>query len=380
MFNISIIDAVFHWIEERAKNKFYVYFLTFFLVLISLFLATPKYHIWVRDFKDARNYTEVGNLKDNIKYHWDVVMLKSRDLTNPLNHINQKVHARNTVFRLTVPIIIKIFGLTPLSTYILQFLIGIVLIILLYRLTYRILNSTISATFLTVGMVFIYFGRVCFIDVFTQFDGWAYFFLILSMSFKKPVYVFFFSALAVLSDERAIFALGIVILFHQMTANNTNDFSFKTLIKLKLPSYASITAIVGYLLLRYYLTIHYDMHVVNSTVTNHPFYENNFFGGYLQAGLWSFLEGFWLIFFIVAGFAIFKKHYIFFAFLIIPMLVLGGGAFFLDVTRSGSYMVPIVFVFIAFLRHHMDTKDLQFLLFLCMIICIIYPVLCSVYE
>ena len=373
MTSVFIYHKATNWIGERAKSKFYVLQLTILLVLMSLFLAAPKYDLWIKDVNATKSYKEVGNLKDNIKYHWDVVMMKSRNLTDPLNQIDQKTHARNTVFRLTIPLIIKIFHLTPVTTYILQFLIGIFLIYLLYQLAFSILGDPVSATFLTTGLAFIYFGRCAFVDVFTQFDGWAYFFLIAAMVVRNPFLIFALSTMAVWADERAGFALSIVFLFHHLDFKESKSITFKNLFRLNFSSFSVIVALLCYFALRYYLSVRYDMHYSMAAVGGLPVFLMRLKGGYVEAGIWTFLEGFWLLVIFYLIYASVKRDYIHLVIIVFPILILVFGACFNDVTRSGSYVVPVLFILLAYLKNQMSEKDMQLLLCICMVICFIFP-------
>jgi hypothetical protein len=370
--NISRVNLFFDWIEKKSRSKYYVVYLTSLLVILCLFFVTPNYNKWIHDLNAPpvilTDSISRSQLVDNLKYNWDVVMMKSRNLLDPLTSIDQTTSPRNTVFRLTVPLVIKVFGLSPLTTYIVQFLLGSLLISLFYKLSNRILKNAVAATFLTAGLVFTYFGRACFISM--GFDGWDYLLLILTMSFKKPVTVFFFATLTAWTDERAVIALAIPFVFHQI---DSGKFNFRNLLAIRSPNYGLISAVIGYILLRSFLTFQYNMHLSSGSITSLSYAERQFLGGFLQAGIWSFLEGFWLLSFFVFGYAISKKHYTILFMVFLPVLILGFGACFVDITRSGSFLVPVVFVFISYLRHFITQKDLNVILSICMVITVIYP-------
>ena len=376
--NISLlINILFNWIENKSKRKYYVYFLTFFLVCMSLLFATPKYEKWIRDFNKPQSFLTPNiprsELVDNLKYSWEVTKLKADNLLDPLTQIDQTTSPRNRVFRLTPPLIIKIFRLNPLTTNIVQFILGIFFISLFYRFSKKILDNPVAATFLCAGLVFTYFGRVFFFDIGYGFDGLAYLLLLLAMYYRNPVLVFSFATLAAWTDERALIALSIVLIFHQVDFKNSENFKLKNLVKLNAQGLAVIGAIFGYVILRMFLTYRYNMHTASGAITNLTQVLSNILGRHMLAGLWSFLEGFWLLYIFIIGFAISGKHFAFLVTVTFPILVLGLGSFFVDTTRSGSFMVPVVFIFLAYLNQFMNKKEMNILLCICMIFSFIYP-------
>src|SRR6186713_3449619 len=102
-----VIYSFFSWIERRSTHKNYPLYLTLILVGSSLFLAFPRYDLY-------RNTTA-----------WDVTMLKSKDLTNNLQHIPPASYLAKKVFRLTVPVIIRIFHLNRIAVLVIQFILGV---------------------------------------------------------------------------------------------------------------------------------------------------------------------------------------------------------------------------------------------------------------
>jgi len=357
--NIPWLNNIFTWIENKSKNKYYVIYLTIILVFATLFLATPKYLYYIQN----PSKFEMAN--------WNAVMMKSHNLLDPLTSFPAISHAAKKVFRLTVPLVIKIFHLDPFKTYILQFFIGIFLIFLIYKLALKILKDAVSSTFLAAGLVFIYFGRACFEDVISAFDGWAYFFIVCAMLFKNPFIIFSLCSLAAWTDERGLIALPIVILFHQANADKIEKFDFKNFFKFNLSSIGVIAAIIFYFLLRFFLMYHYNLRTPNGEA-NLPMIMINI--PIMGFAVWSFLEGFWLLYILVLGYALFKKNYSFILSVTAQILVLTIVSLCVyDNTRSGSYIVPIIFVIIIYLKNYMDKIDLRYVLFFCMIISFIFP-------
>ena len=376
--NILWLNNFFFWLEKRSASKYYVYWLTLILLCLSLFFATPKYGEWF-------------NRRDATKLHWEnhlantlKLPVASDDLTpisdsltrsnQPSGTVtNQNPDQAKKVFRLTVPLIIKIFHLKPITTYLIRFILGILLIILLYRLSYKIVKDPVSATLLTSGLVFISFGRTCFVDGATSFNGWAYLLMILALSYKNPLLVFSFSILAAWTDERVLFALPIVILFHQINTEGSSKFDFRHLVSLNRSSIGVITAIAGYIILRFTLSAAFNFQIPHEERISRIFHNNIL---HMGLGLWIFFEGFWLLLIVSAAMAIYSKNYSFLGLIfahITGFTIIAYYAYYYDITHSGSYLVPIVFVFLAYLRNFMSKHQLNVLLFFCMTVSFLFP-------
>ena len=145
MTDNSYIKIFYDWIEKKSIKKYYCFYLAFILMLCSLTLAMP-------------NFSTFNPNSDT----WDAIILKSKDLTNSLNLYEPSSGIAKKVFRLLVPIIIRITHLNPLGIVILQYIIGYLLILYCYKLSLKILNDAVSSTFIASGIVFLYFGRACF--------------------------------------------------------------------------------------------------------------------------------------------------------------------------------------------------------------------------
>jgi hypothetical protein len=352
-----IFSSLFSWIERKSTVKNYPIYLVLILVCVSLFFAFPRYDLY-----------------ENTSPNWDVTMLKSKDLTNNLSHIAPDSFLAKKVFRLTVPVTIKLFHLNRIGVLAIQFVLGILFLLYAYKLTKRVFKDAVSATFLVAGLVFLYCGRTCFTELsYTWFDGWAYFFLLMALYNKNIFPVFLFATLAAWTDERAFIALPIVILFHQINSNKPHRFKFKGLIGLNPSSIAVIAAMGGYIGLRLFLASAYNMHTPKE-LANSGVLERNIIHTSFGFGAYTFLEGFWLLFPLLLFFAYKSKHYLFLILVLGSILLSTITALCVyDITRSGSYLFPILFVFIAYISNFIEVKDARGSLFVCMFFSFIFP-------
>jgi len=354
MMDIPLLNTFFSWIEKKSGSKYYIYV----VVLIAWVLACP--------------HSRPGNFQNDI---WNSVMLKSRDLTNTLSQFPSYSNAAKKVFRLTVPLVIKLFHLKPVGVLIIQYILGFLLIIFSYKLSLRILKDAVSATFISMGILFTFFGSISFCDMSTAwFDGWSYFFLVMALFQRNIFSIFFFATLAAWNDERAFIALPIVLLFHQINKDGITKYNFKELLLLNSKSMAVLTAIVGYIALRFYLQFQFGMHTpagdgaaVGLSILKQDLYL-------LPIGMWTFLEGFWILFLLFILFAVTNKNYLLVTFILALTLILTIVAgCVLDITRSGAYLMPVIFVLISYLRNYITVNSMQYILFFVMTVCLIFP-------
>lgn len=305
-----------------------------------------------------------------VKAGWKIVLLKSQNLTDTLTHLDPDSHAAKTVFRLTVPFFVKILGINQLWLYILQFVLGLITIYHLYKISFRILSNAVSSTYITAGIVFLYFGRACFVD-FSWYDGWAFFALIMAMSTRNNLLVFLLCSMAAWTDERALIVLPLIILFKQIENFQDNDFSFDKLWRLNKASIFALSAVVLYFLVRMLLTVFFNMHTPSDSANLDTLKLNV---PLIGIGIWTFFEGFWVLLLIAFAHMIAKKQYVFFMLLMFQVTVstLVACSVF-DITRSGAYLIPIVFILLIYLKNKVAPSEMNLLLAICCLITFLFP-------
>jgi hypothetical protein len=351
------IENWYAWIEKKSSNRYYPIYLAIILMLISLFLAFPRFDLY------------------RLVVAWDVTYLKADDLTNNLSHIAPDSFMAKKVFRLTVPVIMKTFHLNREMVIAIQFILGFLFLLVSYKLARRILKDPVSATFVAGGITFLYCGRACFTDIsYTWFDGWAYFFLLLSIYYRNIFLVFLFATMAAWVDERAFMSLPIAIIFHQVSSvPEPFRFRFIDLIRLNKSSIAVVVAILGYLGLRYFLSTTYNMHTPSADADFHLL-GLNFTHTTFGFGAYTFLEGFWILFPVVL-YAIYKnRNYLLLLVMLAQIGILSFAAFSVtDITRSGSYLFGFIFIFLLYLSRFFDLKHFRLLLLAAFFFCFIFP-------
>jgi hypothetical protein len=349
------------WIEKQTVHKNYPFCLALLLGCYVVFLAFPGFAAYEMREEGAQE-------------SWDVAMLKSRDLTNSLTDYDPNTWLAKKVFRLTVPFAIKIFHLNRTGVIIIQYALGFLFIYFAYLLINRITRDAVSSTFFAAGLSVLYCGRACFTDLrFEWFDGWAYFFLLMTLFDERFVAVFLFATLAAWTDERAFVALPLTILFHQVSSNVPTRFEWKGLSALRPSGAAVIVAMLGYVVVRLILTFHYGMHTPTSSVGLSILTEN-IVKYRISLGAFTFFEGFWLLVPIAYYLALGRKHYLFIVLIFLQMAVSSILAFSVfDITRSGSYLFPLIFVLVVYISHFTQLRELRYIVLISMFFSFIFP-------
>jgi hypothetical protein len=358
----NLYNKFLNWLDYNSNKKYYSTKLVILLVFLSLFFATPKFLYY--------NYEA-----DDIVTVWNAYKYKSTHLTSSLTQYDPTTHEAKLVFRLSIPILIKFLGLNFISIYIFKFILGILSLLLTYKITDNIVKDKVSSTFVTAGLAFIYFGRSGFV-VFPTFDELAYFSVLLALYYPKPWLIFICCTISAWTDERSFIALPIVLIYYQilepLKSDNPNIiFNLKNILKPNKSSIAAISAIVFYTFLRLLLSYQYEMHLP-PTISYFYYLKVNIPD--LGFGIWSFLEGFWILVFLALVVLLWQKSY--FLILIISAQLIVSAVIACsvgDITRSGSCIVPMIFVFLLIIKNNIGNQLLRNVLFLCFFVCFVFP-------
>ena len=172
-------------------------------------------HYEITAFDNLRRRGSERNLPDlgrrGIRFiHGDI--RNPDDLTNPLTHLDPGSWLAKKVFRLSVPLVLKVTGASPPVVLALPYGCGILLFFFGYKLALQVMRDRMTAVFTASALAFTYFGRAAFFDVgFLWFDGIAYFLLLMAMYAPRGWQVFLFASAAAWADERAFMALSVVM-------------------------------------------------------------------------------------------------------------------------------------------------------------------------
>ncbi|WP_435353330.1 hypothetical protein [Emticicia sp. SJ17W-69] len=319
---------------------------------------------------DFRNFYDDVIVKKGEYFLYNVTKDRSQNLTE--HRVYEEPASNNRVFRLTLPVLVKIFHIRHVSVFVygLQLILGILLYFLLTRFLFQILNDKLATMLAVIALACIYFGTSFFVEYAGYGDFYTFFFLFLSIYFRNPLLVFGAMFTATWCDERAVVAGSLVFAYWWIAEKIKEDKPISFVPNKQM--LAIIAAEIGYISLRYYLMTYQGMEGT---------YKKGEFTEQLFASLPSFgfkfiwiLEGFWLIMLLAFLILYIKKDYLKLLIVFggtIAMIVSGFTTF--DSTRSGSFVFPMIFLGLIAVKTKLNEKEIRVLLLLVALLCFLHP-------
>jgi len=259
-------------------------------------------------------------LKDQMPFAWEVVMQKSQNLTSNLEQLAPGLWLSKKVFRLTIPVLINLMYLNPTIVILFQIAAGYLTSVFSYKLSFRLLKDPVQATFLTAGLAFLYF---------------------------------------------------VVLLFHQFENLNDSKIYICDVFKINKRVAAVLGAAVLYVAIRLFLSMQFDMHTPLNGANFHVFNRTYY---YFLIGNLTFFEGFWLLLMFALILLFYRKDYLRLILLTSSFLIIMVVSFCVsDITRSGAFAVPLVFIAVDYLKQSQSVLTMRKLLFLCLLVSFFIP-------
>ncbi|RYU91857.1 hypothetical protein [Emticicia agri] len=348
---------------EASNWQWRVVVVSGMMMLLSFFNNTMP-------FDDFKLYYEEVIVKRDEFFLYKVTRDRAKNLTE--HRVYLEPASNNRVFRLTLPVIVKVLHIRHVSIFIygLQLVLGVLLYFLLTRFLFQLLNDKVATFLSMIALSCIYFGSAFFIENCGYGDFYTFFFLFLGMYFRNPLIIFASIFAATWCDERAAVASGLVFLWWWIspTIKDNRKISF-------IPSWQMITVALGVIAyggLRLYL-----MKYVGMSAT----YKEGEFMQMIHDSWRSFgfkftwvLEGFWLVMLLAFGILYSNKEYqklILVAGGTLAMVFLGMTTY--DSTRSGSYVFPMIFLGLMIVQTQLSNRQLRIVLTLVALLCFLHP-------
>ena len=317
--------------ERLTSGKSWAIKVTILVFSASLFMSFPSYEGLADNLKSGRAL-DVALQIENLQLFW------------------QTRNATNAIFRITVPLIAKLMGLDVFGAYIIQFVSGILIFALSALIVERETKNRTTAFLITLLIGFIYAGIAAFVETRSYYDSVAFLFLLIAMWFRSPFIIGPSILLAAFTDERAVIAAGFVFIWWALH-NPSERKGIKPFINVR--SLAVLIAIFLYFAARLILMQTYGLISFNEARAEFQVFNqiNN-----APMGIWTGLEGGWIIILIALGTLLFKKRVLLlFLFLAVIFAQVIGALAVVDITRSMAYLLPALFVAIAILQK--ETND-----------------------
>lgn len=329
-------------LSEAWKHRFRIYLISITGIICSVFFCKPH----------NNTFDLVKNPPYVIKF--ESLMVKKSNLTDNLTMYSPTLHEAKGVFRLTVPVLMRIFGIETLpQLYMLQLVVGILLYLLMAALAYQCLHSYWASTATVIAISATYFGRAYFLDTYPWLDTFGFFFAILAIWGRKYWWVVILSIVALFfTDERGAICAGLVfvsIKLLEMPA--VGNITLKNIISFRGPANYVLLGLLVAVCVRAVLMFGYNMSTPLGQVGYTVFLKQ---WKTVQLGMFDGLVGLWGIFFMAVLHMIINRKWLVSLLIVcslMPFVLVALSVH--DITRSIVYVVPLVFVCLKYLKENM---------------------------
>lgn len=351
------LNSGFSRLERAHRHRHSFWILVFTAIALSLFFAFPSYDV---------AYTQ------EMYENWAAIVMQSKAPLNSVEYDGSS-HQANLAFRLTPVLIAGLFGIDTITGFlILQFVSFIFLFWVIARLLRKLNEDPVVYYLLTLSISFMFVGNVLCSDYRGFFDVMAYLFLTASLMFRNAFAIFIALLFAYFSDERALIASGLVFLFFLL-----EDKPLPENISLKHFFYFSpklLTVVLSWgfyfsirLLLGYFFGLKTNSEVLVDYLFTQTVHQINLF----PFGVWTGLEGFWVLVLLSFVVLIQRNCWIFIGFYTLAlMVVIFISIWVFDITRSMAYLLPSVFVSLRLLSTNENRVLLRYASVTILLLCV----------
>lgn len=302
-------------------------------------LSGPHWRIkallWIIALTAVRAFPSYDALSTEfVQAKWHFAQIK---FDNPLidngKVFSSDLHQSNLTFRLTVPLVAHVLKLGMPGVLILSALAGVVMLYRLMATVYRLAGTKQTAFFICLGVACTWPGATAYHELRGgYYDAVALCLLVLALSTSSTMLISIYTFLAAWTDERALIASSVSVLFwgfNRSTANRSK-------------AVAVIVAGTVYVGIRAYLTARYSYNCRPIGVGLSVFLNQI---NIMPLAIWTGLGGNWII--VLCGMVVLflrKRYLMAMAFLGSVGAVMAVAVVVIDVTRSMAYCLPAVLV------------------------------------
>jgi len=327
-------------------------------VAMCLLMAFPSY----QDFRAD---------PDKAGKTWKAVLLKGKDLGwNVLEAFGPSTNAARVNFRLTGPVLVKTLKLGVPGLVTVLALAGAFLLGICVWLAGKICGDKAIGLLAGIGVAATWAGATAFCELRGVFDGLALCFLMSALAFQNPVVIAIFVFLAAWTDERAL--VNFPLLLVSMWVLHGDSAEGQASGRARLKSIAgAVSGFTIHLLSRaayarwFGIPHRFDgngIEVLMNQINNIPM------------GIWSGLEGGWIIICSAAYLAWVQGRRIWLAmFLASISLVLVVSFAVVDISRTTAFLLPAFFAGLAVLRASEEAFTVRRIVFLSTLVSVLWP-------
>lgn len=286
-------------------------------------------------------FTAAPSFYNTHQSHWKEYEAKYRAPFTPMAHSTQggDEHTAKLDLRLTVPLLAHGLGFGKRGTYL---LLGLCAVLVCWLAPPLFLLATGGQRRLAFWLSLMVSGGHLFSLYFRPltgyYDGVAITLVLCCFAVRQPLIQFFLAVLALFADERAVFGLALAPVFHAVTSSPSAKVGFWKLVWASWP-YASAGLV--WLGLRLLATREYGLQASLGGVGLGTAAGNyNLF----PAAIWQVFQAGWGLVLGSLLFLLRRARLAAMGALLVLLAGLAGSALVLDLTRSATYIFPMIFV------------------------------------
>ena len=347
---LTLLNDTMEWVNRRFETRFFhsnywLVYIVFIAVCLSFFFSFPR--------------MEWKSIEDG---HWNTIVQQAEGkFMDPsiFENLDIRTHEAKRYYRITLPLLARILHLNILGMLIVQFILTTLNYYLLASFVYKLTSNKRVTTYLLFASALAFSFRLGYNELGGHFDILPLLLFSVSMSFKRPVFVFLSVFFACWSDERAIITSLIPLLYWYQVDEKFNS---KQVLSV-------IAGVVAYSTLR----------IIVQMVTG---YETPVRGGAVGPecmiytvpifipNLIRSLEGFWILVIVYLYYLKEQnKKLLLTGALVVILLTLIGSLMVFDISRSMAYLIPIVYLCLYKVKDVLSEK-FAFIILIC---CFVYP-------
>lgn len=327
-------------------------------VLASAFTAFPSYEALPR-LLEQRRWVGVKQQLESVPGYW----------------ANVRPEERSSVpFRISVPLLVGPLGLGPAGCLVVQFLAGVILLVLLVDLAHRETQDGVVAALFGIAVGFTYVGQCGLLELRGAFDAVALMFLAWAMHARSFVVVFVAMQLAHWTDERTLLVAPFIVLWWGL-ADDASQAPLQARRLINRRGAAVLAAGLAYAALyalvkrQYGIVTSAERLVASQGILGElPNQVNN-----APLGAWTGLEGLWLLVFMALGTLFLHHRGLAAAYLGLIAVGTAATVAVVDITRSVIYLFPAGVVALSVLRRYETPSRLRWLVLVACGVCVLWP-------
>ncbi len=192
------------------------------------------------------------------------------------------------------PLLARVFHLNRLGIWLLEVMLGLLLLIGAYHLLREALCDRTAALLTAHGLCFVYFGYAAIYDIAISFDPFAYAALVSAMWSRRSVVIAVCVLAGAFTDERFVLATGVVLLWHGWRATGGQGLPGLRVLLLRPAPLALAAGVLAYGGLRLALITAFGLQTHTAAVGLECL-RYHLLNEHLPLGLLTSLETYWLL-------------------------------------------------------------------------------------